>query len=94
MVIFIYRPEYYGLTEDENNQPTGNIAEIIVAKNRNGATKSINLKFIGHLTKFTDIEDFDFVDETVKIQNPNIALDPDRITRRSRMNDMDEDVPF
>ena len=94
MVLFIYRPEYYGLTEDENQQSTSNLAEIIVAKNRNGATRSVNLKFIGHLTKFTDMEDFDFVDETVKIANPNIALDPDRITRRSRMNDMDEDVPF
>ena len=94
MVIFIYRPEYYGLTEDENNQPTSNVAEIIVAKNRNGATKNVNLRFVGHLTKFTDMEDFDFVDETIKTPNPNIALDPDRITRRSRMNDMDEDVPF
>ena len=94
MVIFIYRPEYYGLTEDENNQPTSNVAEIIVAKNRNGATKNVNLRFVGHLTKFTDMEDFDFVDETIKTPNPNISLDPDRITRRSRMNDMDEDVPF
>ena len=54
----------------------------------------MNLRFVGHLTKFTDMEDFDFVDETIKTPNPNIALDPDRITRRSRMNDMDEDVPF
>lgn len=92
MVLFIYRPEYYGLTEDENNAPTNNVAEIIVAKNRNGALKNVNLKFIGHLTKFTDLDNFDFVDETVSIQNPNV--ENERITRTSRMNDMDEEAPF
>ncbi len=92
MVLFIYRPEYYGLTEDENQAPTNNVAEIIVAKNRNGALKSVNLKFIGHLTKFTDLEDFDFVDESIKIQNPNV--ENERITRGSRMNEPDDDVPF
>ena len=92
MVLFIYRPEYYGLTEDEHNVPTNNVAEIIVAKNRNGALKNVNLKFIGHLTKFTDLDNFDFVDETVSIQNPNV--ENERITRTSRMNDMDEEAPF
>lgn len=63
MVMFIYRPEYYGLTETEDNLPATNLAEIIVAKNRNGALKSVNLKFLGHLTKFTDMETYDFMDE-------------------------------
>ena len=107
MVLFIYRPEYYGLTEDENNQPTTNVAEIIVAKNRSGALKSVNLKFLGHLTKFTDLEDFDFVDETSGPPGlsqgggdrqdfipPNYNADTGRKTYGSRMNDMDEDVPF
>ncbi len=92
MVLFIYRPEYYGLTEDENNAPTTNVAEIIIAKNRNGALKNVNLKFVGHLTKFTDLDNFDFVDETVSIQNPNV--ENERITRTSKMNDMDEEAPF
>ncbi len=94
MVMFIYRPEYYGLTETEEHEPTNNLAEIIVAKNRNGALKTVNLKFLGHLTKFTDMEEFDFVDESpmVKIQNPNISSD--RMTRNSRMNDMQDEPPF
>ena len=53
---------------------------------------SVNLKFIGHLTKFTDLDNFDFVDETVNIQNPNV--ENERITRTSRMNDMEEEPPF
>ena len=54
--------------------------------------KNVNLKFIGHLTKFTDLNEYDFVDETVQIQNPNI--ENERITRTSRMNDMEEEPPF
>ncbi len=97
MVMFIYRPEYYGLTETEDNLPAQNLAEIIVAKNRNGALKTVNLKFIGHLTKFTDMEQFDFVDEAgpVGFPNPNVAEGAGRVMRNSRMNDIPEDdTPF
>jgi replicative DNA helicase len=92
MVMFIYRPEYYGLTETEDNLPTTNLAEIIVAKNRNGALKTVNLKFIGHLTKFTDMNEFDFVDESLPAITPNQNVN-ERIVRNSRMNDMEE-PPF
>ncbi|HAY3555738.1 replicative DNA helicase [Elizabethkingia anophelis] len=40
-VIFLYRPEYYGILEWDssyNNEGTENEAEIIIAKNRNGGT--------------------------------------------------------
>jgi replicative DNA helicase len=56
LVIFLYRPEYYGITQDENQNPTTNLAEVIVAKHRNGSTGKVNLKFIGKYTKFTDWE--------------------------------------
>ena len=36
LVAFIHRPEYYGLTVDEDGAPTQGMAEIIVAKHRNG----------------------------------------------------------
>jgi replicative DNA helicase len=56
IVIFIHRPEYYGITEDENQNPTKGIAEIIIAKHRNGATGEIHLTFRRELAKFTDME--------------------------------------
>lgn len=93
MVMFIYRPEYYDLDQDESGNSTQGIAEIIVAKNRNGALKSVNLKFIGHLTKFTDINEYEFVEEHLAISSTTI--EPDRITRKSRMDDVeDEDAAF
>ncbi|MHA7878016.1 MAG: replicative DNA helicase [Bacteroidota bacterium] len=56
MVLFLYRPEYYGMTEDEEGNPTQGMAEVIVAKHRNGSLDSVILKFIGKYTQFTDHE--------------------------------------
>lgn len=49
IVMFIYRDEVYN--KDENNPNKGK-AEIIVAKNRNGAVGSAHLTFIGQFTRF------------------------------------------
>ncbi len=56
MVLFLYRPEYYGMTEDEEGNPTQGMAEVIVAKHRNGSLDSVVLKFIGKYTQFMDHE--------------------------------------
>jgi replicative DNA helicase len=56
MVMFIYRPEYYGLTEDEKGNPTKGRAEIIIAKHRNGSLEDIPLRFIGQFAKFADLD--------------------------------------
>ncbi|MFW5850996.1 MAG: replicative DNA helicase [Bacteroidota bacterium] len=54
LVLFIHRPEYYGITVDEEGNSTVGLAEIIIAKNRHGATSTVNLEFIPEQTKFTD----------------------------------------
>ncbi len=54
VVCFLYRPEYYGITEDEVGNPTYGIGEVIIAKHRNGSLDTVGLKFIGKYTKFTD----------------------------------------
>lgn len=56
IVALIYRPEYYGLHEDESGNPTSGLAKIIFAKGRNIGVGEINLKFIANLTKFEDYE--------------------------------------
>ncbi|NNF02591.1 MAG: replicative DNA helicase [Bacteroidia bacterium] len=90
MVLFIYRPEYYEIDEDEQGNPYNGRAQIIVSKNRNGPLADANLKFIGHLTKFTDWEEFEFTDETQGSGDFN----SDRVFRESRMNDMDSGPEF
>ncbi len=56
MVVFLYRPEYYGITEDEMGNPTPGHGEVIIAKHRNGSLENVQLKFIGKFTKFADLD--------------------------------------
>ena len=53
IVILVYRPEYYGITESEGSNTRG-LAEIIFAKGRNIGVGKVNMKFIPNLTKFID----------------------------------------
>lgn len=57
IVMFINRPERYGIEEDEEGNSTKGLAEIIIAKHRNGAVGDVKLKFIDYLAKFTDFDD-------------------------------------
>lgn len=56
MVMFLYRPEYYGITEDEEGHSTAGVGEVIIAKHRNGSLDTVKLRFIGKYTKFADLE--------------------------------------
>lgn len=60
MVLFIHRPEYYGFNEDEEGNSLIGLAEIIVAKHRNGAVGDIRLRFRKEQAKFSDIDDVEF----------------------------------
>ncbi|MFA9372423.1 MAG: replicative DNA helicase [Labilibaculum antarcticum] len=56
MVLFIHRPERYGITEDAEGNSLIGIADIIIAKHRNGAVGEIQLRFRTNLARFTDLE--------------------------------------
>ena len=105
IVSFIFRPEYYKIDEwdDEERSPTQGQAEFIVAKHRNGGLENIRLKFIGHLGKFDNLDDFDSPFEFQSKMNED--EDNPFITKNlpdaneafgSSMNSMedDNDVPF
>ena len=59
LVIFIHRPEYYGITVDENGMATAGVAELIIAKHRNCAVTNIKLHFLKDLMRFTEIDGTD-----------------------------------
>jgi len=59
MVVFIHRQEKFGLMTFEDGSSTKGIAEIIVAKNRNGPVDDIRLKFREEKAQFVDIDEFD-----------------------------------
>ncbi len=88
MVIFIYRPDYYG---EEDPTVVKGQSEIILAKHRNGALGTVNLRFVSKLAKFEDMSSLDLDGLGGDIFS---APDADNIiTRPSKLND-DEDIPF
>jgi replicative DNA helicase len=81
IVMFLYRPEYYKITVDEEGMPTQGMGEVIVAKHRNGSTGTAKLKFVGKFTKFADF------DAPASHDNPFSGM----ITRESRLNSFNQD---
>lgn len=57
MVLFIHRPEKYGFTQDEEGNSLIGMADIIIAKHRNGALDDVRLRFQDKFAKFSDLED-------------------------------------
>jgi replicative DNA helicase len=57
MVMFLYRPEYYGINNDEMGQAIEGETHIHIAKNRAGSTDTVKVRFIKEYQKFVDLED-------------------------------------
>jgi len=93
IVSFLYRPEYYGISEwdDDMKTPSDGQGEFIVAKHRNGALDSIKLKFIPNLGKFEDLGGFDSPFEFQSKLNPENKLSD---FSEPRNKDEDDDIPF
>jgi len=93
MVVFLYRPEYYGFDQDEDGNPTQGVAEIIIAKHRNGALDTVKTRFVGKFAKFVELNS---MEESNPYYDRGSGLD-NVITMGSKMNDLpedDDDVPF
>lgn len=56
IVVLIYRPEYYGIQQDEGGNSTEGLAEIIFAKGRNVGTGVLGLRFQRELTRFVELQ--------------------------------------
>ena len=57
IVCFIHRPEYYRMLEDEKGNSLVGIAEILVAKHRNGKTGDLRLRFKNEFAKFINLDE-------------------------------------
>jgi len=84
VVIFIHRPEYYGFLEDEEGNSLAGLAEIILAKHRNGAVGDIKLRFEKEMARFSDFDNVDYMDYIAK--GVGEAPQP-AVTFRSKMNE-------
>lgn len=82
MVCFIHRPEYYGIIQDSNGNSYNGIAEIIIAKHRNGAVGDVRLRFKNVYAKFMNEDDEQFV-----------ALPNYTVTASKMNNNFDQEPP-
>ncbi len=104
IVQFIYRPEYYGITEDAEGQSLQGAAFILMQKNRHGQVCEVKLGWDSHYARFRDYEDIHagyipLVDELDTgapapmggAMAPNTDFASDTVTIPSKMNDLDDD---
>lgn len=77
MVMFIYRPEYYKIYQDENGNNLEGVAEIHIAKHRNGSIGKVSLKFNKEFSKFENLEmggGFNFLAPNEGFESPTRIL--------------------
>lgn len=90
MVCFIHRPEYYKIYKDQYGNDLKGLAEIIIAKHRNGAVGDVRLRFRGEFTRFMNLNDDKSVGTKEKL--PGV----EGTVTSSKLNDADDggDDPF
>ena len=109
IVIFLYRGEYYGLEQDAEGNPVKDIAEVIVAKHRNGPVGSVRTRFINKFAKFENLDEIGASDQYMTMgegnnktkykklpsrMNDESGDDDSPIEKRHRPEDFDDTTPF
>jgi replicative DNA helicase len=85
IVIFLYRGEYYGLETDADGNNNKDVAEVIIAKHRNGPVATVKTRFIKRFAKFENLDEIAASDQYMEIQEGNEKRKFKRLP--SRMND-------
>ena len=77
MVLFIHRPEYYRIYQYGNGNDLHGMAQIIIAKHRNGAVGDVMLRFKSEMARFMNPEDeqlsAEAIDSAIKESKINAA---------------------
>lgn len=88
MVCFIHRPEYYKIMKDGEGNSTKGIAEIIIAKHRNGAVGDVRMRFRGEYARFSNISE----DELAGLTSEDDTIRPSRMNRINEATGDQEDA--
>lgn len=101
IVSFIYRPEYYGITKDDDGNSNQGIGELIIAKHRNGKTDRVRMRFVPEFARFENLtQAFDTNDLANNTFEPevNTYTMPSKMTSDSGISDFlesnNEDAPY
>jgi replicative DNA helicase len=69
IVSFLYRPEYYGINENEQGESTHAYGEMLIAKNRHGKLGVAKMKFTDYLAMYSD-------QNTHEVDHPDTRIEP------------------
>jgi replicative DNA helicase len=108
IVMFLYRGEYYGIETDNEGQSTNDVAEVIIAKHRNGPVTTVKTRFINRFAKFENFDEMGASDSYDQLAGPskNKPLtfktlqskanddEGDTFEKRHKKDDYDEETPF
>lgn len=94
VVAFIYRPEYYQIDQDDLGNSTEGMAEVIIAKQRNGPTGEVKLYFEKSLTLFSSINVSQDVSDNIDIAENNHHVDTIPATYYSQHHGDSDETPF
>jgi replicative DNA helicase len=75
VVMFLYRPEYYGILNSENGDSTTGLGMGIFAKNRHGSTGEVKMKYIAYKTQYASWEREKFFSEKY---SPDYFIEPNK----------------
>jgi len=96
MVVFIHRQEKFGIPAFDDGSSTKGIAEIILAKNRNGPVDDVKLRFREEKAQFVDLDEFDFEEspETGSTQSITVGskMNNDNLKNLGGSFDHDADI--
>jgi replicative DNA helicase len=86
-VVFLYRPEYYGVTADESGASTAGQCEVIFGKHRNGAvgTCDENVGFQGDCTRFYNLNETQYMVKPQEAQATSFTIQRPTVT---------DEIPF
>lgn len=94
MVVFVHRPEYYRIFQDEKGNNLKGMAQIIIAKHRKGATKDVLLSFKGEYTAFLNPEENEFNAFETDDMSGEIVGSKLHMDEFSDLPPMNNDVPY
>ena len=96
IVIFIYRPEYYKIEEDEHGSTVGK-ADLLISKHRSGGTGEVRMRFVNEYVRFENDVDSEIGMNSAMPQNSNFDRQGGSMIIDSKMNDdlsPDDDIPY
>lgn len=76
IVEFLYRPEYYGIMQDDEGESMVGVGYLLIEKHRNGSTGPVKMRWIGNITKYDNFDSLDYRTNSQELKDYTTPLQP------------------